>query len=117
MKQFERENLFEEENSEEEEEENNNQEETNFEGMDLLSFKLPKFTGDGIQDPEEWLKEFEKVAIINQWNEERTKERLYGFLGEEVEEWYKETYVLENDRFPTLAELKTSFRNTFCNQK
>ena len=62
---FERNNIEENsESSESEEEENNNQEE-NCERMDLLSFKLPRFNGDGIQDPEEWLKEFEKVVIMN----------------------------------------------------
>ena len=54
MDQFEVEDLFEENNREEEkEEENNYREEINPEGMDLLFFKLPRFNGDGIQDPEE----------------------------------------------------------------
>jgi hypothetical protein len=79
--------------------------------------KLPRFTGNGNQDPEEWWKEFEKVVIVNQWPQERAREKLCAYLGEDAEEWYDDTYVMVEGQYPTLAALKESFKEKFCNQR
>jgi hypothetical protein len=81
--------------------------------------KPTKFFGNGTQDPIDWLKKFDKAARVNGWNENLRREKLYGFLEDQAEDWYLETYVQggEDDELPTWAALMTSFRNKFCGAK
>jgi hypothetical protein len=79
--------------------------------------KPTKFFGNGTQDPIDWLKKFDKAARVNGWNENLRREKLYGFLEDQAEDWYLETYVEEDEELPTWTALMTSFKDKFCGAK
>ncbi|XP_049270134.1 uncharacterized protein LOC119385971 [Rhipicephalus sanguineus] len=51
---------------------------------------IPKvFHGDSFEDAEDWLDHFERVANINQWNEERKLRNVYVALEDSERVWYE----------------------------
>lgn len=47
------------------------------------------FSGDTPQDPEKWLKEFERVAKYNRWDEMMCLANAYFFLASTARQWYE----------------------------
>ncbi|RHZ55245.1 hypothetical protein Glove_417g44 [Diversispora epigaea] len=69
--------------------------------------QLPlKFTGNELQNPRKWIKEFEKAARANSWNANTWKEKMEGFLFEDAEEWFTEANKWQNSWRSQLENFK-----------
>jgi len=51
--------------------------------------KINFFTGDGTQDPVEWLEEFERAAIANNWTAARQLALAPAYLKEIASAWFQ----------------------------
>ena len=59
---------------------------------------MPIFIG-GIQDPIEWLEEFERCALINQYTDDYKLAVVGGYLQNEAQDWYVQVVNDANNNF------------------
>ena len=72
--------------------------------------KYQRFKGDGSQDADEWLCEFESTAIANQENEAAQQRIFQGLLKGEALKWYQDVPDPVRNNW---AQLKTDFLQAF----
>lgn len=67
------------------------------------------FSGDHGEDPDKWIKEYERVARFNQWDSMMSLANVFFFLNGTARQWYEnaENTLLSWDLFKT--ELKATF--------
>ena len=58
-------------------------------GGEKTLMKINFFTGDGTQDPVEWLEEFEQAAIANNWTAARQLALASAYLKEIASAWFQ----------------------------
>jgi hypothetical protein len=81
-----------------------------FEEERMTRLKYKRFKGDGNQDADEWLSEFESTALANQEGEAAQRRIIQGLLKGEALKWYQDIPDrIRND----WDQLKTDFLQAF----
>lgn len=86
---------------------------TNVAPVPILSYQLPRnpcvFSGDDQQDVGRWLKDFERIASYNHWDEQMRLANVIFYLAGTARQWFDNN----EDTFTNWTVFKTSLNNTF----
>jgi hypothetical protein len=80
----------------------------------ILTYNLPRnpciFSGDDQQDVGRWLKDFDRIAAHNHWDEQMCLANVIFYLAGTARQWFDNN----EDTFINWTVFKTSLNNTFC---
>lgn len=86
----------------------------NFAPVPILTYQLPRnpciFTGGDDQDASKWLKDFERIASYNRWDEQMCLANVIFYLTGTARQWFDNN----EDTFADWTTFKISLTNTFC---
>ncbi|GBN53747.1 hypothetical protein AVEN_186949-1 [Araneus ventricosus] len=80
----------------------------------ILTYQLLRnpcvFSGDKRQDALRWLKDFERIASYNHWNDQMKLANVVFYLADTARLWFD----INEDDFTNYAAFQESLENTFC---
>lgn len=80
----------------------------------IMTYQLPRnpciFSGDDQQDVGRWIKDFERIASHNHWDEQMRLANVIFYFAGTARQWFDNN----EDTFTNWTVFKTSLNNTFC---
>ncbi|GBM08353.1 hypothetical protein AVEN_108356-1 [Araneus ventricosus] len=80
----------------------------------ILTYQLPRnpcfFSGDEKQDASRWLKDFERIASYNHWDDQMKLANVVFYLADTARLWFDNN----EDDFTNWAAFQESLEKTFC---
>lgn len=80
----------------------------------ILTYQLPRnpciFSGDGDQDVSRWLKDFQRIAVYNHWDDQMCLANVIFYLAGTARQWFDNN----EDSFTNWTTLQNALENTFC---
>ncbi|GBN55419.1 hypothetical protein AVEN_84016-1 [Araneus ventricosus] len=79
----------------------------------ILTYQLPRnlciFSGDDQQDTNKWLKDFQRIATYNHWNDQMCLANVIFYLVGTAQQWFDNN----EDTFTNFTAFKNSLNNMF----
>ncbi|GBM97175.1 hypothetical protein AVEN_153483-1 [Araneus ventricosus] len=80
----------------------------------ILTYQLPRnscnFAGDFQQDVNKWLKDFQRIATYNHWDDQMCMANVIFYLAGTARQWFDNN----EDTFSNFTTFKNSLNNAFC---
>ncbi|GBL84052.1 hypothetical protein AVEN_209118-1 [Araneus ventricosus] len=80
----------------------------------ILTYQLPRnpciFLGDDQQDANNWLKDFQRIATYNHWDDQMCLANVIFYLAGTARQWFDNN----EDTFTNFTTFKNSLSNAFC---